>query len=176
MQDLYTVAEASKLTGIAKPTLRAYTGRYSTYLSTEATPEQGAERSFTAADLKLLAFIYSYTSTGKTHDQVLSALSAGGLERFDWQPPESQPDSKQSAEAAGEALVPLSQVRAFQLLAQESEKREQAAQERIESLQAEVQRLERELGQAQGALSGFRSAQYKSPAWWRSLFGGRASE
>lgn len=176
MKELYTVSEASKLTGIAKPTLRAYTNRYATYLSTEATPEQGAERSFTESDLKVLAFVYQYTSAGKTHEQALEALSAGELERYDWQIPESEPERPQSAEGSSEALVPVSRLQAAQLLVQDAQERERAAQEQVSALQAKVEQLSQELGKAQGELQGFRSAQYRAPAWWRSLFGGRAEE
>lgn len=173
MQELYAVSEASKLTGIAKPTLRAYTGRYSSHLSTEATPEPGTERAFTEADLRFLAFVYNLTSAGKTHEQVLQALSAGELERFDWHLPESPQRAPESAEAAGEALVPVSRLQAAQLLVQDAQERERAAQEQISTLQAKVESLSTELGQARGELAGFQRAQYRAPNWWRSLFGGR---
>lgn len=174
MSELYTVAEASKLTGIAKPTLRAYTNRYARFLSTEATPEQGAERNFTESDLKVLAFVYAFTSAGKTHDQAIEALSAGELESFDWQPPEPEPESQQSAESTGEALVPASRLQAAQVLVQDAQERERAAQEQISALQARIEHLSQELGKAQGELAGFHRAQYRAPAWWRSLFGGRS--
>jgi hypothetical protein len=46
----------------------------------------------------------------------------------------------------------------------------------VAALQAEVQRLAGELGQAQGELAGYKAAQYRAPKWWRSIFGGRAGE
>jgi DNA-binding transcriptional MerR regulator len=172
MSDLYTVAEASKLTGVAKPTLRTYTNRYQRYLSTDATPEHGAERLFTEADLTLLAFVYSYTSAGKTHGQVIEALQDNALDSFDWQLPESQPDSPQSADSIGEALVPMSRLQSAEMFVLDAKQREQTMAEQLEEAQKRNAELERELGQASGELAGFKAAQYKAPKWWRALFGG----
>ena len=35
--------------------------------------------------------------------------------------------------------------------------------------------LERDLGQAQGEMAGYKAAQRKPPKWWVALFGGRDS-
>lgn len=175
MPDFYTVAEAATLTGIARPTLRSYTPRYARYLSAEATPEQGVERSFTEADLRTLRFVFTITSSGKTHEQAMQALDAGALADFDWRPPDSAP--QQAAEPPVEHLVPASRLQAAELIVRDAQQREQQALERLTAAQEELQRLRQELGHAQGQLDGYKAAQqasqYKAPAWWRSLFGGR---
>ena len=50
MTATYTTKDASELTGASKQALRVYTTRYKRYMSTEATPDAGAERRFTEGD------------------------------------------------------------------------------------------------------------------------------
>ena len=186
----YSVQEASQLTGISKPALRAYTNRteYRHLLSTYATPDKkGIERRFTESDLHLLAFIYAHTrpSVGETHEQVAERLAAGDLEQFTWRPPEPQEEPT----AGSTALVPVESLRLAQALATEAQRREQEskkeaerrvqeAQARADALQAEVQRLTGELGRAEGKLEVYeQQAQQaqpvprKRPKWLISLFG-----
>ena len=174
MDNLYTVSQAAQLTGIAKPTVRGYTNRYQRFLSTEATPEQGAERAFTESDLKVLAYIYTQTKAGRTHDQVAEALQAGALDSFDWQPAEQPTDTPEPPESAGEALVPVSRLQAAEYLVRDAQEQREALAEQLSEAQAEALRLRQELGQAQGELAGYQKAQYRAPNWWRALFGGRA--
>ena len=104
-------------------------------------------------------------------------LAAGELEQFDWWPPEPPEAESRAEQAAGEpgtALVPLERLQAAQALLRDAQSREQAAAEQVQALQAQIGELQRELGKAQGELQGFRSAQYRSPKWWRAIFGGRA--
>lgn len=171
MSAYYTTKAASELTGVSRQALRAYTRRYARHLSTEATPAAGSERRFTEADLRLLAFVYTHTSAGETHEQVAERLAAGELEHFDWLPPEPEP-AAHIGEAAS-ALVPIERFEVAQSLLREAERRERTASEEAERLRAEVQRLTLELGKAQGELTGVKSARYRAPAWWSALFGGR---
>lgn len=143
-------------------------------MSTEATPEHGAERSFTDSDLKVLAYIYTQTKLGKTHDQVTEALQAGALDSFDWQPPEQPTEPTEPHESATDALVPMSQLHAARLVLEEAQKQRERLAEQLAEAQQRNAELERELGQAKGELAGFKSAQYRAPQWWRALFGGRA--
>jgi len=176
MKDYYSTKEAAELIGASKQILRAYTGTYARYLSTEATPEPGGVRRFTEADVRLLAFVYQKT-TGEnlTHEAVLEQLAEGALEQFTWQPeqpePESTPESQQSAEAG--MLVPVAQYRAAEALLRDAQRRESDAQEREQALQEKINLLERELGQAQGELSATLANQRRAPAWWVALFGGK---
>lgn len=175
MSTYYTTKQASQLSGASRQVIRVYTTRYARYLSTEATPHAGMDRRFTADDLKLLAFIYQRTQTGETHDQVLERLQAGELEQFAWQPPESPPTPEQQSddESASSALVPLERLQAAHILLQDSQRREAATADQVTALQAEVQRLSLELGQALGQAAALKESRYKAPVWWRALFGGR---
>lgn len=174
-QNTYTTKQASDISGASRQVIRVYTTRYARYLSTEATPQPGMDRRFTADDLKLLAFIYQRTSAGETHDQVLERLQAGELEQFAWVPPEPAPTPEQQSadESASSALVPLERLHAAHALLQDAQRRESAAADQVAALQAEVQRLSLELGKAQGEAAALKESRYKAPAWWRALFGGR---
>lgn len=175
MRGYYTTKVASELTGASRQVIRTYTQRYARYLSTEATPQPGMDRRFTADDLKLLAFVFQRTSAGETHDQVLERLQSGELEQFAWLPPEPAPEPQSADESASSALVPLERLHAAHALLQDAQRREAAAADQVAALQAEVQRLSLELGKAQGEAAALKASRYKAPAWWRALFGGRDS-
>lgn len=172
-QDIYTVAQAAQALNLSKAALRAYASKelYKRYLSTEATPEPGYERKFTADDLRLFAFIAARTKLGESHEDVAQLLGANALLEFDWTPPELQQPAEPSEAQTGQ-LVPLEQVRALQALLadarqRESETRDQA-QTQIQLLQDEVRALTRELGTAQGELAAVRR---RRPQWWIRMFG-----
>ena len=156
MRDYYGTKDTSVLTGASRPIIRTYTQRYARFLSTEATPEAGAERRFTAADLKVIAFIYQRTAAGATHDQVIERLAAGELDQFDWQPAEPEsaaqggPAAESAASAAGGALVPVERLQAAHALLQDAQRREAEAAAQVIALQSEVQRLSQALGKAEG--------------------------
>src|SRR5688572_19831682 len=106
-RDIYTVAQAAQMLNLSKAALRAYASKevYKRYLSTEATPDPGLERKFTADDLKLFAFIAARTRLGESHDAVAQRLGAGGLDEFEWTPTEpAQP--VEGTESQQAALVP----------------------------------------------------------------------
>ena len=174
MQELFTVSQASSLTGVSRPTIRAYTKRseYRRYLSTESTPEHGSERLFTESDLETLKFIYTYTASGQTHAQALQALENGALDNFSWDIPEPFSEPTQGFESDTEALIPISQLRAAHELVTDAKEREAAAIVDAKAANARIAELERELGEAQGKLDGYRERQYRAPAWWRNIFGG----
>ena len=172
----YTTSQASEITGASIQIIRAYTKLYARYFSTEATPEPGQARRFTAADLRLIKFAHQLSRQNITREQVAERLAAGELDRFDWQPPEPESEPEQPSSEPSTALVPFERLQAAQALLRDAQSREQAAAEQVAALQAEVQRLAGELGKAQGELQGYKAAQYRAPKWWRTLFGGRASE
>ena len=161
MRDYYSTKDTSALTGASRPIIRTYTQRYARFLSTEATPEAGAERRFTAADLKVIAFIYQHTAPELgtkryTHEQVLERLAAGDLDHFAWQPAEPEsaaqggPAAESASSAAGGALVPIERLQAAHALLQDAQRREADAAAQVIALQSEVQRLSQALGKAEG--------------------------
>lgn len=177
MSAYYTTKAASDLSGASRQVIRVYTQRYARWLSTEATPQPGYERRFTAEDVKLLAFVYHFTSKGEPHEKVIERLQAGELEQFPWQPPQPpEPEQPSAAESASTALVPFERLQAAQGFMMDAQRREITALEQVAALQAEVQRLSLELGKAQGEAAALKAGRYKAPKWWRALFGGRADE
>lgn len=174
---LYSTKEASALAGASRQIIRTYTDRYKEYFSPEVQAQPGQPRRFTAADLKLIHFIYTSTAEQKlTHEQVQTALSAGALEQFAWQPPETPENADQSETSTNTALVPISALQAAQALMQDAQRREEEAREQTQALQDRLATLERELGKAQGELSAYKAMQRKPPTWWAKLFGSRQSE
>ena len=174
MRDTFSTAQASALTGVSAQAIRVYTNVYKRYFSTEAAPLPGVSKRFRPDDLKVIAFIY-YLSEQQacTREQVAERLAAGELDTFEWMPPESATAAPAAPQEQSTALVPIERLQATQALLQDAQRRESEAAEQVAALQSEVQRLAGELGAAKGELAGFRSAQYRSPKWWRSIFGGR---
>ena len=166
---LYTPKQATQITGASASSLRNYTSAYARYFSTEAT---STPRKFTDADLKLIAFIMHLTKErGMKHAEVAEALQSGELDNFTWEPSESEPEFQEIGSESFEstALVPLANLQAAQLLLQEAQRREEAAIERQRELQARIEELVRELGEAKGEL---KAIQNRRPPWFRRIFGG----
>ncbi len=181
----YTTSQAATITGASVQTIRAYTKLYARYFSTGATPEQGQSRRFTPDDLRLIRFCLSLAQQNLTRDAILEKLAAGELAHFDWQPAQEAPEATQEPETSSSTmLVPYEHLRLAQGLLIDAQRREAEALEReqaaraeaaaaAQALQAEVQRLALELGKATGEAAALRSARYRSPRWWRLVFGGR---
>lgn len=177
LKEYYSTKEAADLVGCSPQILRTYTDRYARHLSTEATPEPGAVRRFTFADLSLVAFVYTKTSKqgeNLTHERVQELLAAGALDSFDWQPEAlaSAQSASENATDASTALVPVAQMQAAQALLNDAQRREREALERAEALQERLETMQRELGAATGELSAYKALRPKRPAWWLWLFGG----
>jgi DNA-binding transcriptional MerR regulator len=161
----YTPTAAARLLGISTGAIRKYSDLYARFLSTEATT---TPRTFTPADLRLLAYVARATSRGQTHDAILADLADDGAAyaAFVWTAPD---DADQDSQPAPAALVPAAQLHAARLLLEEAQRREREAQERAESaaraLQDRIATLERELGRAEGELAARRRP------WWARLWG-----
>jgi DNA-binding transcriptional MerR regulator len=173
MKEYYTPNEVASLIGASKQAIRNYTGIYARYLSTEATPERGGVRRFTESDVKLLAFVYTKTSIENlTHEQILERLGQGELEAFEFHIPQKEGKEEQAADLST-ALVPLERLQASQALLADAQRREvqvtEEAKQREQTLQTEINRLNQELGRAQGELAVYKR---RRPAWWVRLFGG----
>lgn len=174
-QDSYSTSQASQATGVSRQALRAYSSRYRQWLSPDATPEPGQERKFSTDDLRLLRFVFEHTQAKEPHATVQARLAAGELDAFTWTPGEPQEGSEGAPETSGTsktstaALVPMAQVQALQVLLEDARRREQAALEREQALQAHMAELERALGEAQGALR--ERPQRRRPGWLKALIG-----
>jgi len=164
MPQLYNPAQASRITSASASAIRNYTQVYARFLSTEAT---ATPRQFTEADLKVIAFArYCSRERNMRHEEVIEALGAGELDAFDWQPP--MPEGEAAAEAVT-TLVPMAEVRAMQALLHDAQRRETEALDREADLRARIEDLQLQLGEARGAVK----SRYRSPEWWRRIFGGR---
>lgn len=172
VKEYYSTKDASELTGASRQAIRAYTEKYARWLSTEATPGIGKERRFTVADLKLIAYVYHQTrQEGQTHDQIDQQLSAGALDSFAWQTPESSTSATETPESSTSALVPHERLQAALALLQDSQRRESLQELQVQQLSSEIARLQNELGRAQGSLEAYKALR-RRPRWWVWLFGG----
>ncbi|MCB0081777.1 MAG: hypothetical protein KDE47_12640 [Caldilineaceae bacterium] len=173
--DFYGVTDAQRLTGVSAPSIRAYTGRYASFFSPTATPAPGQARQLSEHDVKLIAYIAQQTGAGRTHEETLKRLEDGALDQFEWTPPASEkaPETAtEGAEDATEALVPLSQLRAAQVLISDSQRREQDAVEALRQAQARIEMLQGELGRSQGVADTLREQNARlTRAWWKKLLG-----
>lgn|GEM_PF-3383069 len=169
--DYYLPKDAQALVGISASTLRNYTRDFERWLTTEATT---TPRRFTAADLKLFAFVrYRTAEKLETIGKVQAALDEGELEAFDWQAPAMPTTPAEATEGEAGALVPLESLRLHQALLVDAQRREEHASAEAAELRARVEALQNELGRAQGELAAVKAGRYRAPAWWRSIFGGR---
>ena len=145
MSDYYTTKDASELTGASRQIIRTYTGAYARYFSTEATPEPGQQRRFTSADLKLIKYIYSLTSDQNlTHEQVQERLAAGGLDEYDWQPPQPLASAQPGQTDQSAMLIPVERLQAAQALLQAEKLERERLIEREQTLQGEINSLQRD--------------------------------
>ena len=186
-ENLFSIKIASEATGASKQVIRSYTQTYARWFSTEATPEHGRERRFTAADLKLIAFIYqNVIGQALNHNQVQERLVAGALNDFEWDVPiEAHGAPVEPPGDTGTMLVPFAQLQAARLLLEDAQRREQEAvaraeeqdrqlreqaQQRERELQEQINQLLRDLGHKEGELAALRAS--KPKGFWARLFGG----
>lgn len=172
MIEYYTTKQAADLTGSSRQSIRVYSNVYKRFFSSEGAPPPGQSRKFTQDDIKLIAYIAATTELGLLHSQVIERLNAGALDEFTWQPPQApQAEPQQAEQATGAYLVPVERLQATQALMADAQRREQQALDQAAALQAEVQRLTLELGQATGELQAYKSLR-KRPRWLIALLGG----
>lgn len=176
MATLYTPKDVRDILKVSASAVRNYVDHYAAHLSETA---QRTPRQFTEEDLRLFAYVRYKTTPPQqaTHEVILAEIAAGALDDFDWEPPTPEQQAYDDAvQAESAALVPAAQVRALMAMLEDSRRREQAAIERAQEKEAELQerirQLERELGKAEGELNAIKAKQRKPPRWWIKLFGG----
>ena len=128
MSDYYTPAQVSTITGASKPAIRNYTQLYAKYFSTESTPEKGKSRIFTAADVKLIAFIREKTvDQNQSHDDTRKALDSGELEQFVWSLPNETAQAGEAEPNTQYQLIPVERLQAALSLLEDARTREAQA-------------------------------------------------
>jgi DNA-binding transcriptional MerR regulator len=194
IDNLYSVKQAAEITEVSRQSIRAYTGSYARWFSTEATPQQGGERRFTSADLKLIKFIFATVTRDKiTHEQVQERLAAGALDAFEWEPDtDAHRATSEPSQHTNTSLVPVERLQAAQALMMDAQRREQEAIARAEEqaqrlreqaqlrereLQEQINQLLRELGKTEGKIEALQTVQATTPptersrSWWGRLLG-----
>jgi transposase len=170
MAQVYSTAQAAKLTGISEGTVRNYVRApmYAGYFSAGASPAAGQPRQLSEHDLTLLAFVREKTAGGVTHDQIAGELAAGELEAFTWSAPEApqeeapsweQPQRQPEAQAAPLAI--MAQTLTGELASLRADK---------DTLWERVVAAEKRASAAEAELAALKAAQ--SRGFFRRLFGG----
>ena len=119
MTDFYSVGDVSKMVSVSVASIRSYATRYAALMSPTATPAPGQVRRFSDADVRVIAYVYERTAQGKTHEEVHVELLEGALDGWEWIPPaptEATETASERTDDAREALVPVSQLHAAQVL------------------------------------------------------------
>lgn len=101
---LYTVSQASKVTGISPAAIRTlngggrYAAAYAGLWSPEATPGPGETRLLRDSDLVMLRYIRSQTERGRSHEAIAADIRAGAL--VDVLPGEAEEEPQEPAPPA----------------------------------------------------------------------------
>ena len=145
--------EIAKLLGVDSSTIRRYTIEYGRFLSNRA----GAVRTYTADDYAVVATIRHLYQSGYSGREIVQQLEDGFRVDTTDMTVVGLLDSRVIPVTVAEQMVDASSIRA-EVESLRAERDRLAAllsgkDEKIESLQAEVIRLNRELGQLEGRLS-----------------------
>ena len=175
MAQVFSTAQAAKLTGVSAGTVRNYVRAplYAALFSTGANPPAGSPRRLSESDLSLLAYIREQTAQGVTHDQIAAQIAGGGLAGFTWSAPEAGQEAAQGVDGwelppkrqAGEAQpAPLA------IMAQTLTAELAAARQREQMLWDRIVEAETRAARAEGQLEAVKTAQGRP--WYKRLFGG----
>ena len=73
----YSVSQVARRIKKSPQTVRAWTNRYSAYLSASAAPSSGDERKYTDADVLVLSTVAQLAAQGQRHQAIIPMISAG---------------------------------------------------------------------------------------------------
>lgn len=169
MTTTYRPKQAADLANVSTTTLYNYGRELAEYLSNGANPPKGTARSYTPQDVKTLAFAAEMLRVGTaTYEDVRAALASGELEDWEYSPVGEGEATTTAAEGEASAqLVPASMVAAYRAMLEDSQRREETAQEKLDAAELEIRMLQRELGTAQGQVLELRKI---SRPWWQRWF------
>ncbi len=165
-----TTGELARILRVHVNTIRLWADEYHAYLSDTAVGRGGARRVLTDRDAIVLATVAQLRSDGLNHQQVVEALDAGRLV-------EHLPDAPTAEEAAARervALIPVAELhRALDRVSALQNEIEVIRAERdrgaiaLEQANADIARLQHELGIAQGQLTTIENERLSTPVLLR---------
>lgn len=148
-----TTGELAKRLGVHINTIRLWTGEYAPYLSESAVGKGRTRRNLSDRDALILATVASLRNQGLTHDRVVEALDNQRL--VEALPELPSPEETEARERI--ALIPIADLhRALDRVQTLQTEIEAIRQDRdrgvlaLEQANAEIARLQHELGTAQG--------------------------
>lgn len=173
MAQVFSTAQAAKLTGVSAGTVRNYVRApmYAPLFSAGANPPAGSPRRLSDNDLALLAYIREQTAQGVTHDQIAAQIAAGGLAGFTWSAPEAGQAEAQPGDTWGIPKDPApTQPAPLAIMAQTLTAELAAARQREQILWDRIVEAETRAARAEGELEAVKTAQGRP--WYKRLFGG----
>ena len=103
----FSVTLVARNIGKTPQTVRAWTKRYSKYLSTSATVDAGQERRYTEDDAALLATVAHLIQQGQEHKDIPPVLDSG------FRPPDEPPAPQPAPDAETTALATIDLLERF---------------------------------------------------------------
>lgn len=150
---IYTTGTTASLLNCSRETVRTYAEEFARHLSAISNPGDGKHRQFTEDDLKTLAYVSKAKRYGKTYLEIHEALDSGETGDLDTSALTMVSNSREIA--VMEAQIAdleneLETERQARIAAQTDSAVERARrldmEKRVESLEAEVRRLIKDIG------------------------------
>lgn len=130
---------------VAVDTIRRWTKDYQEFLTPDALPGSGRNRSFAEHDLAVLIFIAGQRSTGvdsRTIKERLASMRANGWQGLPSVPPEWYGQETMPVAQAASRANELAQIAALQVELQYTREKLEAAEKRADALAAQLTTLE----------------------------------
>jgi DNA-binding transcriptional MerR regulator len=150
---IYTTGTTASLLNCSRETVRTYAEEFSRHLSTMSNPGSSKHRQFTEDDLKVLAVVAKFKRYGKTYHEIHEALDSGETADIDTSALTMVSNSRELAIMEAQIadlenkleITALERDQALTASAVDRARREDM-EKRVESLEAEVRKLIKEIG------------------------------
>lgn len=150
---IYTTGTTASLLNLSRETIRTYAEEFARHLSNLSNPGASKHRQFTEDDLKVLAVVTKFKRYGKTYQEIHEALDNGETADIDTSALTMVSNSRELAVMEAQIadlenkleITALERDQALTASAVDRARREDM-EKRVESLEAEVRKLIKEIG------------------------------
>lgn len=150
---IYTTGTTASLLNLSRETIRTYAEEFARHLSNLSNPGASKHRQFTEDDLKVLAVVTKFKRYGKTYHEIHEALDNGETADIDTSALTMVSNSRELAVMEAQIadlehkleITVLERDQALTASAVDRARREDM-EKRVESLEAEVRKLIKEIG------------------------------
>jgi DNA-binding transcriptional MerR regulator len=150
---IYTTGTTASLLNCSRETVRTYAEEFSRHLSNLSNPGSSKHRQFTEDDLRILATVAKFKRFGRTYQEIHEALDSGETADIDTSALTMVSNSRELAVMEAQIaelenkleITALERDQALTASAVDRARREDM-EKRVESLEAEVRKLIKEIG------------------------------